>query len=127
MICLLVDDDGEDQEIFSMAVAQLKKDITLITANNGAEAITLVSQMHGAMPDFVFMDINMPKMNGLECLERLRQIEDIGQTRIFMYSTTSEHAVLERSKALGAEGLLVKPAMFVELVDLIAKTLGDDK
>ena len=104
LTCLLVDDDPDDREVFLMTLDLIDRDIDCRTANNGADASAMVDP--ATQPDFIFLDVNMPKMNGIACLERLREM---GVTsKIFMYSTTAEERVVERSRQLGA-GFIVKP------------------
>jgi CheY-like chemotaxis protein len=107
---LIIDDDTDDQEIFLMCVTAVNKEIVCRTANNGPDAIAMLESRREYVPDFIFLDVNMPKMNGIECLKVLKQIDHLRQTKIYMYSTTSEKAVLTESKKLGAEDFIIKPA-----------------
>jgi CheY-like chemotaxis protein len=109
MQCLLVDDDLDDQEIFLMTLEKINKNIKCLTANNGVEALSLLTQ-NSFVPDYIFLDVNMPKMNGIECLKNIKNLSHLNDSKIFMYSTTSETSVLEKSKKLGATDFIVKPA-----------------
>ncbi|MBV9962729.1 MAG: response regulator [Parafilimonas sp.] len=109
MQCLLVDDDLDDQEVFLMTLEKINKDIKCLTANNGVEALSLLSH-NSFVPDYIFLDVNMPKMNGIECLKNIKDLSHLNDCKIFMYSTTSETSVLEKSKSLGATDFIVKPA-----------------
>jgi CheY-like chemotaxis protein len=73
MQCLLVDDDLDDQEIFLMTLEKINKNIKCLTANNGVEALSLLTQ-NSFVPDYIFLDVNMPKMNGIECLRSIKNI-----------------------------------------------------
>jgi CheY-like chemotaxis protein len=122
MQCLLVDDDLDDQEIFLMTLEKINKNIKCLTANNGVEALSLLTQ-NSFVPDYIFLDVNMPKMNGIECLRSIKNIERLNDCKIFMYSTTSETSVLEKSKKLGATDFIVKPASPALLKETLSEIL----
>jgi CheY-like chemotaxis protein len=105
--CLLVDDDIDDRELFLMALHNASDHIDCRTASNGVEALELLEQSD-TKPDFIFLDVNMHKMNGLDCLDRIRQMEELNRTRIYIYSTTSSPEVIERSRRQNAR-FIVKP------------------
>ena len=98
MQCLLVDDDLDDQEVFLMTLEKINKNIKCLIANNGAEALLLLTTQNSFVPDYIFLDVNMPKMNGIECLKNIKSLTHLNNCKIFMYSTTSETSVLETSK-----------------------------
>jgi len=125
MQCLLVDDDVDDQEVFLLTLEKINKNIKCLTANNGAEALSLLTAPHSFVPDFIFLDVNMPKMNGIECLKRLKDLAHLNTCKIFMYSTTSEPSVLEKSKKLGAADFIVKPASPAVLQEILSVILNN--
>ena len=107
--CLLVDDDPDDQEIFIMTLSEIDKRIVCTCSYDGIKALALLQSYMTFVPDFIFLDINMPRMNGLVCLEELRKIDRLNKTEIVMYSTTADRRLEERSKAIGANQFLIKP------------------
>ena len=112
--CLIIDDDRDDQDIFLLCLESINAEIDCLTIDNGTDAISLLKP-GDYIPDYIFIDVNMPKMNGINCLGILKNMEQLQCTRIFMYSTTSEDATLAESKKLGAEEFIVKPARTAEL------------
>jgi len=121
--CLIIDDDEDDQEIFKMCLRTVNKDINCVGVFNGQEAIDMLKASDEYVPQHIFLDVNMPKMNGIECLRILRHIPELKNTKIFMYSTTSEKSVLEESMKLGAEKYIVKPAKTSELKKILSEIL----
>lgn len=113
--CLIIDDDPDDQEIFLLCVKKISGNIACVTADNGVEALVMLRADETYVPDYIFLDVNMPKMNGVECLKELKQIGRLQYTKIFMYSTTSESNVLNESKLLGANDFIVKPTKTTDL------------
>ena len=71
---LLIDDDLDDQEIFSLCLKHIDDNVQCRVANNGIDALNILSKDQEYTPDVIFLDINMPKMNGLACLEKLKEI-----------------------------------------------------
>jgi len=119
--CLIIDDDQDDQEIFLMCLRKIDKDIECTTANNGVEAIALLMSDGGYTPDYIFIDLNMPKMNGIDCLKLIKNIGRLEYSRIFMYSTTSEKSVLAQTMHLGANDFIIKPSKTAELKEKLSK------
>jgi CheY-like chemotaxis protein len=118
--CFIIDDDQDDQEIFLMCVSDINPNIDCRTASNGAEAVEMLESQKDYAPDYIFLDVNMPKMNGIECLGHLKKMDWLRNTKIFIYSTTSEKSVVEESKALGADDFIVKPTKMSVLKEALS-------
>ncbi len=119
--CLIIDDDLDDQEIFLMCLKKVDQDINCVAVHDGVEAISLLKSDAGYVPNYIFIDVNMPKLNGIECLKIIKNMERLQYAKIFMYSTTSEKSVLTQSRALGADDYIVKPSSPVELKEKLSK------
>jgi len=122
--CLIIDDDVDDQEIFIMCLRKLNKSINCTTMNNGVEAIAMLISSEKYTPDYIFIDVNMPKMNGIDCLRIIKNVGRLQYSRIFMYSTTSEGSVLALSRELGAEDFIIKPAKTAALKEKLSVIFG---
>ncbi len=119
--CLIVDDDADDQEIFLMCLKQISNnEIECLTANNGVEAITMLVDKEYT-PSYIFIDVNMPKMNGIDCLRIIKNIDRLKYSKIFMYSTTSEGSALATSQQLGANDFIIKPSSSTMLKEKLSK------
>jgi CheY-like chemotaxis protein len=88
MLILAVDDDWDDLQLFFEAVVDIDPSITMMVAQDGQEAIDLLTKKDCVVPDCIFLDINMPRMNGRQCLDKLRSIEYLKATNVIMYSTS---------------------------------------
>ena len=86
MLCFLVDDFEEDRKIFLMALKSLNSSISLVTANNGLDALEKFKDA-GLLPDYIFLDANMPYMSGKDCLIKLRDMKRLKDVPIIIYST----------------------------------------
>jgi CheY-like chemotaxis protein len=112
---LLVDDDQDDIDLFVEAMQSISNDLNLIVANNGLEALDLLLR-DGLAVDHIFLDINMPKMNGVECLEELSKKKNFPPPFVTMYTTSGKDSPeYEKCRKLGAR-FVTKPANYSELI-----------
>lgn len=118
--CLIIDDDEDDQEIFMMCVDKISKNIECRAISDCVEAILMMAANTDYTPDYIFLDMNMPKMNGIACLKELKRLPRLKDVKIMMYSTTSETGLYEESKQLGATDFIIKPSDTTELKAILA-------
>jgi CheY-like chemotaxis protein len=118
--CLLIDDDEDDREIFQLAVEEAHADLKCVTAKTAIEAIEILSDKPGQpfTPDYIFLDVNMPMMNGEECLVEIRKLARLRTVPVFIY-TTSEVKDKESFFKKGANEIMTKPVRISDLVDLL--------
>ncbi|MCF6408098.1 response regulator [Chitinophaga filiformis] len=109
IICFLIDDDHDDQEIFSLALNAIDEDIACITANDGVDALNKLRKDRGFTPHFIFLDLNMVRMNGRECLKEIKKIPHLNNIPVIIYSTSTEQKDITETKLLGASDYIVKP------------------
>lgn len=120
MVVLYVDDDSDDLQLFGEAVKEVDSSIVFISANNAEDALKFLSGE--LLPDQVFMDINMPVMNGIDCLARIRATERIKHLPVIMLSTSQNALDVEQSVALQAD-FISKPNSFRSLVTELTSRL----
>jgi CheY-like chemotaxis protein len=121
-ICFfLVDDDADDQEIFDLALQGVSTSTKLEFANDGVEAISRIQNDTSFLPHCIFIDLNMPRMNGQQCLQELRKIDRIKQVPIVMYSTTVNPQYLADALNHGATDFIEKPITIEALTASLAK------
>jgi CheY-like chemotaxis protein len=106
--CFLIDDDLDDQEIFNFVLRQIDKTAKCIFANDGIYALEKIKTDESFVPNFIFIDINMPRMNGIECLAEIKKIKRLQKVPVYMYSTFAGKAIVEECKKLGATGFIKK-------------------
>jgi response regulator of citrate/malate metabolism len=122
MKCLIIDDDADDQEIFIMTMEKVNTDVQCYTSDNGVEALHML-ETKALIPDYIFLDVNMPKMNGIACLKQIKNLPHLKRTKVFMYSTTSEGSTVEESTKLGATDFIIKPASTTVLKQVLTNLL----
>lgn len=116
MIVLNVDDDLEDREFFCEALREVDPSITCLIAGSGMEALSLLEEQNPP-PDYIFLDINMPMMDGKQCLKMLKSIPHLESIPVIMYSTSTDTREIRECYRLGAEDFLIKPHSYEKLVN----------
>lgn len=109
MRILLADDDEDDREFFRLALEKVNIRAKLETVANGAQAVAKMENP-GHLFDLLFLDINMPLMDGIECLAIVRQMFPASKLPVIMLSTSGAPANIERCFRLGADFYLKKPS-----------------
>ena len=117
---ILADDDMDDSFIFNAAVEQSTEPIKLTVAEDGQKLLKFLES--DSNPDIIFLDINMPFHNGIECLANIRANKKFDKVPVVMYSTTSNKLNIEACYNGGANLFVVKPNTFEE-VDRMVKTI----
>jgi CheY-like chemotaxis protein len=118
--CFLIDDDLDDQEIFGMAVKELSDRIRCYFADDGIKALEKLNTEE-FLPHCIFIDINMPRMNGIECLQLIKGISRLKAVPVCMFSTSADPAIIEKAKQLGAIDFIVKPPSIFVLSQLLSR------
>lgn len=118
----LADDDEDDTFLFQEALEQIAVSSELVTAENGLE---LMKKLHGVevIPDLIFLDMNMPVKNGLECLMEIKATEKFKEIPIVILSTSVAGYLIESAYDAGANLYIQKPTSFTSLISLLEKCL----
>lgn len=117
MTILYVDDDADDRQIFEEAVKSLEAGHSCVTARDGLGALTYLSN-HEA-PDIVFLDLNMPLMDGKTCLAEIRANKTTGRLPVIIFTTSNNPREVTQCKRLGATDYLLKPASFGHMREIL--------
>lgn len=118
-ICLLIDDDLDDQEIFSMALKYVPVPVTCVTISDCGEALKKLAKDNQFIPDYIFLDLNMPRMNGKECLKEIKKQAHLKHVPVVMYSTSLNQRDIAETRAIGASTYIIKPSNISELASIL--------
>ncbi|WP_276481438.1 response regulator [Paraflavitalea pollutisoli] len=118
-IIFLIDDDPDDQEIFQQAVQKIDPKIRLVQAFGADEALAKMTCSQSELPDIIFLDINMPRISGLQLLDLIKQMPQCQHIPVVMYSTSSRPEDIRRSTERGAAAYITKHCSF----DLLCKDI----
>ncbi|WP_052123360.1 response regulator [Flavobacterium beibuense] len=116
------DDDQEDIDFFREIIDIIDTNVKVVTQRNGEELLHALDNPPPT-PYLVFLDINMPGMNGLETLRRMRESEKHKDLPVVMFSTSSDDITIQQSKELGASFYVPKSGAFDKLKKSIEHTL----
>ena len=119
---LIVDDDEDDINLFVEAVNEIDKSMGCFKAKNGEDALARLDALE-MLPDVIFLDLNMPRMNGRETLERLKASERYKHIPVVIYSTSNAQQDKDDTAKLGASDYLTKPDSFTDLCIALARTI----
>jgi CheY-like chemotaxis protein len=113
LLVFLIDDDIDDQEVFEMALKEVQPLARCVFAGDGILALEKIKTDASFLPHIIFIDINMPRMNGVQCLRAIKRSSRFHHIPAFMYSTSAESIIVEECLKIGASGF-IKKAIDVE-------------
>jgi CheY-like chemotaxis protein len=119
---LLADDDEGDRLLFTEAFSALDIKTAVRTVNNGMELMSELKN-NGDPPHLIFLDLNMPLKNGIECLKEIRSDEKLKNISIAIYSTSDNIKDIEEAFRNGANVYITKPNHFNLLKQVLAKAV----
>lgn len=122
-LVLIVDDDPDDIEMFCSAVNEIDNKIKCIGESNAEKALQQLSGGQINKPDLIFLDLNMPRLNGKQFLARLKSHHQFADTPVVVYSTSKLKEDAEETKQLGAVHFLTKPSRVEDLRNAVARML----
>lgn len=122
----LADDDMDDREIFCEVCSNLDIALEVLLFENGHELLHYLHGPAAAIPNILFLDINMPVKNGFEALSAIRSKEDFDSMCIIMYSTSVVRSDVNKARVLGANLFFQKPYDFRKFSSTIRKILDTD-
>ena len=123
---LLADDDAGDCILFKDAIDQLKQNVSLEVCNNGFTLMKYLSNPKNHLPDFIFLDLNMPLKNGIECLQEIKKSAKWKHIKTVILSTTCNPDQKTELYNLGADLCLQKPNSFSTFKNILSKCLQMD-
>ena len=105
------------------AVKEVDPNIVCHLASSCDEGLELLNKS-SVLPDYIFLDLNMPKVDGKKCLLELKKNARVKDIPVIIYSTSSLKKDIDETKAMGAVHFLTKPAAFRELCEAIENVLS---
>ncbi len=121
---LLADDDADDRMMFTDAFSELKMNNVVETVNDGLQLMEHLNKENAKLPDVLFLDLNMPRKNGMECLKEIRKSANLKELIVVIYSTSSSEKDIEDTFVKGANVYITKPASFDKLKEVLSRVVS---
>lgn len=122
---MLAEDDEDDSQFFKEALKYISDPPSLVRAKDGVE-LTNFLQNSETLPDVVFLDLNMPRKNGAQCLTEIREREEFQHLPVVVLSTSNSVDIIEKMYDFGANLYVQKPTDLRSWGKTIARVLGMD-
>ncbi len=106
--CFLIDDDPDDHEFFLHAIDELQREIECFFASDGVKAVRKLKEEQHFTPDYIFLDLNMPLMDGKACLREIKKLDRVKDIPVIICSTSTRPEDKKDALRLGATAYLVK-------------------
>lgn len=120
MHIILADDDEDDRLLFTEAFEEIRITTKVQTFNDGAELMDYLNDEKAILPEILFLDLNMPKKNGIECLHEIKANRRFSEIAIAIYSTSSSEEHIEETFVSGANIYIKKPNDFNALKKILS-------
>jgi len=121
---LLADDDPDDRIFFREALEDLPVSIHLTTVSDGVELMDLLTKKEDALPDILFLDLNMPRKTGYQCLSEIKCVKELQDLPVIVLSTSFDHDIVSQLYDKGVSYYIRKPGDFAKLKRLIHEAIA---
>jgi CheY-like chemotaxis protein len=118
----LVDDDPDDRLLFQEAINEIAPHTKLSLAD-GCDMLVKIASFGSEKPDIIFLDLNMPGLNGFDCLDEIKSKKSLGNVPVLIYSTTANPEQVKKTYKKGATLYIQKPSSFEGIKKLVNKVL----
>jgi CheY-like chemotaxis protein len=119
----IADDDEDDRYLFTNALREIDETIQCEFATDGKNALTILKNV-SQLPDVLFLDLNMPILNGLECLRKLKNDIRLNQLPVVIFTTSQNPEDIEITYRLGANVFFSKPSDYNEMKEKLERILN---
>ncbi|WP_431137097.1 response regulator [Psychroserpens mesophilus] len=119
----LADDDEDDRMFFTESFDELKIKSKVSTFNDGVQLMNYLNQEDSVLPNILFLDLNMPKKSGLECLKEIKANSRFNDIAIAIYSTSASEEDIENTFVQGANIYIKKPNDFNVLKKVLSEVV----
>lgn len=120
---LLAEDDEDHVLLLKRALRRYPRAVEVLVARDSQEALDLLSGERGPLPDMILLDINMPRLTGLEVLHRIKSDPRLRHIPTAMLTTSAREEDRAASEAGGADEFLTKPVNFREFAASLSQLL----
>jgi CheY-like chemotaxis protein len=120
---LLADDDNDDCQFFKEALEELPLTTQLTTVHDGDQLMHLLKKETDRLPHVLFLDLNMPRKNGFQCLEEIKHDKKLTDLPVIIFSTSFDQNAADVLYRNGAQYYICKPVDFSNLKNVIHEAI----
>jgi CheY-like chemotaxis protein len=124
---VIIDDDDDDSDLLREAIQQVRPDANCFIVQSGSEAMESLTHNKIPLPDLIFLDLNMPRINGVQCLRQLKGHPELSSVPVAIYTSSKSSEERAETLKLGATYFFTKPSSFRGMcgiiTDLFAKEI----
>lgn len=120
---LLADDDEDDRLFFREAFQEIKIKTKVKTVNDGVELMNHLAKSGNDLPHILFLDLNMPRKNGMDCLLEIKRSDNLKNIPVAIYSTSASEEDIEDTFVKGANVYIKKPSDFSTLKKILEEVI----
>ncbi len=120
----LADDDADDRFLFEEALMQIRNNVKITALNNGEQLMSRLEDKKSHHPNLIFLDLNMPLKNGIECLEEIKSDNNLKNIPVVIFSTSKQKENINQAYIKGANFYMYKPDNFEKLKLLLDKVFS---
>jgi len=120
--CLLIDDDLDDRDFFNQALKTIDKNINFHYSSTAADALDKLKSGE-LSPHYIFLDLNMMPVNGLDCLKQIKKIAKVVDVPVIIYSTSINEEIKYHTLEAGAFDHFEKPSDQASLIKYLKRIL----
>jgi CheY-like chemotaxis protein len=120
---LIVDDDEDDIDFLREAIDKVDNSIRCISAMDGEYALRLLLNEDLHPPDYIFLDLNMPRLGGKQCLSRIKNVPRLSEIPVIIYTTSKLKGDMMETMKLGSVYFLTKPTKLSDLIEYVSNVL----
>jgi CheY-like chemotaxis protein len=126
MNILFADDDEDDRFLFESAFEEINRQVVIHTVADGDHLMRYLERHQDNLPDMLFLDLNLIRKNGMECLREIRSQRIYDTMTITIYSTSAAEREIKQAAKLGANLYIKKPNDFDSLISILQKACSTD-
>lgn len=121
----IIDDDADDKKLFIESVKEVDESIKCFTASDGQEAMKILKDEEYPLPDYIFLDLRMPRITGKQCLEEIKKDKRLQHIPVFIYTTSRDVQDSINLKNMGAVHFISKPTNPNEIYYILSEVLNE--
>ena len=124
--CYLIDDDTDDHYLFSEVLKEVHPALAFSGEANSVSAVKKLQVDTDFTPSYIFLDLNMPNLNGLECLVEIKKIDRLKDVPVMIFSTSSYQKDRIEAAGLGSTQFITKPGSYKELITVLQLVIPEE-